>query len=238
MQYTENYDLVLIDGTDVISRVPHNESMTKIDRALGDMATDVSQAVTDVQNTKTQIEEENAQFQEDMETTLDETVAAINESVNNALASAPYYQLVAQLNLPRNMQICGETGNNVFPLSQSAFVKTRNMTVEGNRFMNRYTTPDTHYCRVSVDLVVGVDVDGTDFEIFLARYNGVTNEVNKTVSYTLDNGQNEIHFECILNMNSIDSGVQYRYIGFSSLSQLTLLDKANITIEYLGIDNV
>lgn len=89
MRYTENYELVIIDGTDVISRVPHNESMEKIDEQLNILSEDTAQAVAECNTIKTQIEEDISGFNEHMEETEQEILDKVNTTLESAINVAP-----------------------------------------------------------------------------------------------------------------------------------------------------
>lgn len=241
--YTDNYKLVIIEGTDVISKVPHNESMNKIDTALKSVADDTATAVADVNKVKVDMEQEMSDFSQEMHNTLDETVTQINTTVDNKLANVSEYLLAGQLNTGSMYQICGQTGHNKFPLSQSEFMKydTSKIALYNDDFQNRYTsTFSTRYVKVTVDMVVGSD-GANAMDVFLIQhdsYDSVKERTIKSSGYQLTNGLNHIQFTAIFDMRTIDDGNRsFKYIGFDCVNALTLENRADITIEYLGIDH-
>jgi len=238
--YTENYELPIIEGTDVISRVPHNEGMTKIDTTLKKVADDTSTAVADVNQVKVNMEQEMSDFSQEMHSTLDKTVTQINTTVDNKLANVSEYLLAGQLNTGSMYQICGQTGHNKFPLSQSEFMNydTRKIALYNDNFQNKYTSSATRYVKVTVDMVVGSD-GANAMDVFLIQHNYIAGDTTiKSSGYQLTNGLNHIQFTAIFDMRNVDGTDDfYKYIGFDCVNALTLENRANITIEYLGIDH-
>ena len=94
MNYTENYELPLIEGTDVIDYAPYNESMNKVDTALNDMGDNVEQVndnmatLTDRFNEQvSEIHTALQQTESDVNAALEQTTEDINASVNSQLAT-------------------------------------------------------------------------------------------------------------------------------------------------------
>lgn len=244
MQYTENYDLPIIEGTDIPNYAPFNEGMNKIDEALNDMGTDVTEAVANTNQAVQEVRDEMGDLSDAVTGELEQTKTDITNQVNDTLVDFPIYLLAGRLNTPANYQICGDTGNDVLPLSANEFMKIQNngIVVEDNRFSNKSYKPHSsgtisRYVKLSVDLLVGAN-EGDILGVYLAQTTPTGSTTIKNNSYTLKQGMNEIHFTCIFNMNSIDNGITaYKYIGLDSANSLTLGQKTDVTIEYLGIDD-
>lgn len=88
MQNTENYNLPIIEGTDVISMVPHNQAVAIIDenmKRIDDGLTVQTERVdTVVEEVNTTLDEKTTQIDNDLRETKEE----IETEVDSALASA------------------------------------------------------------------------------------------------------------------------------------------------------
>lgn len=235
MQYTDNYELVIIDGTDAISRVPHNESMTKIDEALGDMATDVAESVASVNVIKTELEQEMSDFSTEMQQTLDDTVAQINTNVNERLAATPRYKLALGMDFPRGYNIGGETQNNRIPISEFEFSKTYATVVNNdNSFSNQAVAPvPSVLAKISLDIcVANLEENGT-IEIDLVRHDPTGDVTLNSRVFSLIGGNNNVHFETITNINFSNSSKFYFEV--TSNERKTLYGKNYLTVENIGL---
>lgn len=235
MKYTDNYELVLIDGTDTISRVPHNESMSKIDEALGDMATDVAESVASVNVIKTELEQEMNDFSEEMQQTLDNTVQEINTNINNRLSATPRYQLALGMDFPRGYNVGGETGNDRIPISDYEFAQTWGMTVtDNNSFYNNSPQASTRVLgKVSLDICVENSEENGTIEIALCKHNPLGNTTINDRMIALVGGSNNIHIETVTNIN-LTSAERF-YFEVKSNERKTLTGKQYLTVERIGL---
>lgn len=236
MQYTEHYELPIIEGIDVPNYAPYNECANKVDDALNDMSTDVAESVASVNKVKTQLEQEMNDFSEKTQQTLDNTVQKINTNVNDRLSATPRYQLALGMDFPRGYNIGGETGNNLIPISDYEFAKTWSMTVnDHNSFSNNETTqaPNT-LAKICLDICVENNEENGDIEISLVRkVPGGSDVIVNSRLFSLVGGRNTIHFETVTNMNY--SMFETFRFEVTSNERKTLWGKNYLTVERIGL---
>lgn len=235
MQYTENYELPIIEGTDVPNYAPYNECANKVDDALGDMATDVAESVASVNVIKTELEQEMNDFSEEMQQTLDTTVQEINTNVNDRLSATPRYKLALGMDYPRGYRIGGQTGNDRIPISDFEFSKTYATVVnDDNSFSNQSVAPvPSVLAKISLDICVSNEEENGTIEIDLVRHDPTGNTTINSRVFSLVGGNNNVHLETITNINFSNSSKFYFVV--SSNESKTLWGKNYLTVENIGL---
>lgn len=136
MNYTENYELPLIEGTDVIDYAPYNESMNKVDTALNDMGDDVQEAKDDVaemgdtlnqkvqevnealEQTESDVNEALQQTESNVNTSLQQTTDELTGMVNSKLSRISKFVIAKTYEIPEDTYYYGsESGILVAPLT-------------------------------------------------------------------------------------------------------------------------
>lgn len=245
MKYTNNYDLPIIEGTDIPNYAPFNEGMNKIDEALHDLSTDVSEAVAEVNAVRTQVEDDLRDAKAEINESLEQTTEEINTSVASTLARAPKFVTAFRYNFNSdNYAFGGESGTLCFPVSANKELnkKADTIVLNGNKIQSRYSKAQSTWINKFVlDFTFKSDTVTTNrVNVALKHVNaGGTVTTLSVKTFWIENNEGTIHFESILNMNGIDSGDPAGYyVEISALSDAYLFDTSILTIENMGVDNL
>ena len=254
MNYTEKYELPLIEGNDVIDYAPFNEGMEKIENALDESDTKVQEAVDDVaemgDTLNEKVQEVNGaleQTENDVNQSLQETTDAINESVNNKLNKMSVFTLARRYDIPNDTYIFGgDSGTLILPIT--SLTPTLDRVASGvqapssNTFYIRAaTTGGTPVSKINIDFEVEPNAEG-DNEFTINKYvrvelrqmQGGGNYVTVKDWYINCSVRTPIHFEYL----GTASGVGYGFVvRLTSPIDMKLIGQMSLTVEDIGMNN-
>lgn len=255
MNYTENYELPLIEGTDVIDYAPYNESMGKIDEALNTMGDNVQEAVDDVAqmgdtlNQKVQeVNEALEQTESDVNQSLQETTDAINESVDNKLSKISMFTLARRYEIPEDTYIFGgDSGLLILPITS--------LTPNLNRVAEGISQPSNNTFYISPSVMGSSPVSKIDLEFEVeptGDSEGMEFDINKYVrvelrQFSVSQGAYTTVKDWYIN-TSVRTPINFTYIatasansGFtvrvSSPYQMKMVGQMQLTVENIGMNN-
>ena len=248
MNYTEKYELPLIEGTDVIDYAPFNEGMQKIENAIEHNETLVQEAVDDVaemgDTLNQKVEEVNEaleQTESDVNASLEQTTDSLTEMVNERLNSISTFFIARRYIVPSDTYYFGdENGSLILPITSISPTIKRGVDLTNNRFYVPYASQfSTPVSKVDLDIVVeptggeGVYNGANNVRIELVRYNPGTGS-DVVCEHTINASvKTPIHFSTLL----IASGGTTFAFRLSCGYTQKLTDYITLTVENIGMNN-
>ena len=251
MTHTENYELPLIEGTDVIDYEPFNEGMGKIDEALNTMDDKVQEAVDDVAqmgDTLTQkMEEVDQALQDtvdDVNASLEQTTQDLNDEVDSKLNRISKFVLARQYTIPEETYLFGsQSGTLVFPLTSVTPSISRIADVNApnsDRFYVPYASSSgTPVSKIDFDLEVEpTGGDGTyngacNTELELVKHHsGLPSETIASIKIN-SSVRTPIHLSALVTAST---GTTFSFLLKSGYTH-QLVGNASLTVENIGINN-
>lgn len=177
MQYTENYELPLIEGSDVIDYAPFNEAMGKIDNDLKtkeDEITEVSDDFTELQdNVNQSVERMNQSLEqttEQLNQTLSDSIDEMQSYVQNNVSKKAEVILAQVFNIGYQEQsFGGESGVLRIPLNslikRKNYIDTTKVRITSNNtieFMEPATSTNVPCYKATIRIpIISESADGT-----------------------------------------------------------------------------
>ena len=233
MQYTENYDLPITQGNDVIDYATQNEGFNKIDVAMKSIADDTATAVAEVTQLKTDIEHEMDEFTQNIEQEFEQTKEDISEEVNSALATAPkYLNLMCGTDTTENIDFGGQGGEKPFPfstLNKSIDIDSDELKVVNNRLVCSMGST-THTCVVNFNASFNCQSE-MPITIALYKHYGASQDelLSEQVLSVKGDTVQQVNFNTIVNFRG-NNPDQYYFITVRCGSAVTLYGEWNLSI--------
>lgn len=251
MTYTENYELPLIEGTDVIDYAPYNESMGKIDEALNTMGDNVQEAKDDVAEMGDTLTQKMGEVDQALQDTVDnvnasleQTTEDLNAEVDSKLNRISKFILARQYEIPTETYLYGsESGALVFPITSVTPTISRVadvQTPQNNRFYGLYAG-QTGTPVVKVDFSCTVEPTTSN-----ESYVGDCNTILELVKYR--SGQSSVIASEVITNTSVKTTISLSALitssggdtfGFVLRSNYShqVLGNASFTLEDIGMKN-
>lgn len=251
MTYTENYELPLIEGTDVIDYAPYNESMGKIDEALNTMGDNVQEAKDDVAEMGDTLTQKMGEVDQALQDTVDnvnasleQTTQDLNDEVDSKLGRISKFVLARYYEVPDDTYLYGgESGYLILPITSVSPTLNR---IEGvsaptnNRFKVVPTVSASGTPVSKIDIDFEVEQTGGDGTFDINKYTKIELMRNDggggnvvAEQYINTSVRTPIHFTYL----ATGSGITEYLIRLSSPYSCKLLGNMAFTIENIGMNN-
>lgn len=251
MQYTENYELPLIEGTDVIDYAPYNESMNKVDTALNNMGDNVQEAKDDVAEMGDTLTQKMGEVDQALQDTIDnvnasleQTTQDLNTEVDSKLNRISKFVLGRQYDVPTETYLYGsESGTINFPITEVTPTISRVADV---------STPQNNRFYIPMASQSGTPVSKIDFTCTVEptaineSYNGECNtriEILKDgtgySSQVIAEAYVNTSVKTTINLSGLataSGGNSFRVTLASNYAH-QIVGKASLTVENIGINN-
>lgn len=253
MTYTENYELPLIEGTDIIDYEPYNESMGKIDEALNSMDDNVQEAKDDVDQMGDTLDQKMLEINQALEQTegnvnqaLEQTTEDLTNMVNNNLSRISKFNVVRSYDVPTETYLYGsESGTLLFPITSltpsiSRVDTSAVGTPQNNRFYcalsSQYAIPVTKIdftCTVEPTAINETYNGECNTRVQIIRYRAGQSSVTIGECYVNTSNKTTINITCLTTSSGGDSFG----IAFISNYSHQVVGKATLTTENVGMNN-